>query len=83
MFLTANEAYNMSKYNAKIVAECELDEILYKITYAIEKGKFEITCDHLDKSTKKYLKELGYKVKTDEYYYETFYIVSWNKRKFF
>lgn len=76
MIPTAEEARKDSMYK-------ELQDISDKIYNAMKNSEFEINCDTLSSTSKKYLENLGYEITTkttySRRYINVFYVISWEK----
>jgi len=76
--ISASEARKKTENNINNCVTKELSEIMEKINKAIANGKFSISNDgYLETETERRLEELGYKIKTDSQYNESYYSVSW------
>lgn len=84
MFLTANEAYEITENNIKDIVQEELEYVFGLIQNAMKEGWFGVYCygNFLRYETREQLKKLGYKVKPYEICEESFYYISWRKDNF-
>ncbi len=76
------ERKQKTENNINNCAAKELSEIMGKIDKAIANGEFLFSTNgYLQPETKQRLEELGYKVETGSQYNESYYSVSWERRK--